>query len=148
MRTREGGRAEAEGGGASSRSQKSIGYRLVGHASGLWRQTAGRATLGCGARGSACGKREVSEAGWQVAGSRPLPEIRRRRIAPSVACLSLRAGGRGLAGLGLCREMGQWSMWPQGRVAAWGGLQGTGLAVCPRLVCSGFWTSRGLGLPR
>lgn len=36
MRTSEGGRAEAGGGGAGLPSQQSIGYRFVDHASGLW----------------------------------------------------------------------------------------------------------------
>lgn len=67
-----------------------------------------------------------------AAGDRLPPD--RTRLWLTSAC----AGRRRPGGLGLCREMGQWSMWPQGCVAAWGGLQGTGPAVCPRLVFSGF----------
>lgn len=72
--------------------------------------------------------------GGQSAAARDGTPPDRTRLWLISACVQ---GGRGLAGLGLCREMGQWSMWPQGRVAAWGGLQGTGLAVCPRLGL--FW---------
>lgn len=41
-------------------------------------------------------------------------------------------GGLGPAGLGLCWEPRQWSMWRQGRTRAWVASKGTGLAVWPR----------------
>lgn len=142
---REGGPKLEEAGQALSVKQ-SIGYRLVDHASGLWRRRGGpRWAAGLGLslwqkRGKRCG---VAGGGQSVAARDRTPPGRTRLWLIS-ACVP---GGRGLAGLALCGEMGQWSMWPQGQVAAWGGLQGTGLAVCPRFVFSGFWTSRGLGLP-
>lgn len=61
------------------------------------------------------------------------PLIRRRGPHQPVAGLSLCAGRPRPRGLGALLGDGALEHVAQGRAAAWGGLQGTGLAVCPVL---------------
>lgn len=66
----------------------------------------------------------------------------RGALARDLSQVAWREGRLGPAGLGLCRETGQWSMWLQGRVWAWGGREGFRscclLSYCPvRVLNSG-----------